>query len=254
MTLLRRTNALIGARCYFSRRGWCVMNGFRLLPAFLAVALGVAYGQAPESDAKPAEQTAVGSYSLVTTSAQPSLKTHALNPPIVVKLGAGSDFAPAESSGTMAVPLQYAIESFGNPRYDCVEAGARLHGCDALDRADVKIRDANTIEYQLVGHGSPVQLEVSLEVHDILPVSETGDSVPWHAREVIFVSVPKPNVSFRFLSETLVGSWNGEAIVFEVGKALPASGEKALDDLGIHQDLGDKILYSYRVREVPKPK
>ncbi len=229
-------------------------KGFWLLPALLSVAFGTAYGQPAGSDAKPVEKPSVGSYSLVTTSAQPSPKVHPLNPPLVIKLGAGTDLAPAESSGSLVVPPQYAIEGFGTPRFDCVDASARLHGCDALDRTDVKILDANTIEYHLAGHGAAVQLEVALQVHDILPASELGASVPWNERDVIFVTVPKPTSSFRFLSETLVGSWNGEAVVFEVGKPLPASAQKALDDLAVHQDLGDKILYSYRVKEVPKPK
>lgn len=230
------------------------MNGVRLLLALLAVAFGAAYGQTVQPDAKPAEPAVVGSYALVTTAAQPSAKTHPLSPPLLVKLDAGTEYAPAESSGSLAVPAQYAIEGFGIPRYDCVEAAARMHGCAALDRTDVTIRDANTVEYHLAGHGGAVQLEVALEVHDILPVSETAPSIPWHALDVIFVAVPKPTASFRFLSETLAGNWNGEAIVFEVGKPLPETAQKGLEDLGVHQDLGDKILYSYRVKEVPKPK
>ncbi len=230
-----------------------MVNRFRLLPALMVVAFGVAYGQSPQSDAKPADPE-VGSYALVTTVAQPSASTHLLNPPILIKLDAGTAFAPAEASGSKAVPTQYAIESFGTPRYDCVEAVARMHGCAALDRTDVTIRDANTVEYHLAGHGAAVQLEVLLEVHDIQPVSETAASIPWHARDVIFVPVPKPTPSFHFVSETLVGNWNGEAIVFEVGKPLPESAQKALEDLGVHQDLGDKTLYSYRVKEIPKPK
>jgi len=50
----------------------------------------------------------------------------------------------------------------------------------------------------------------------------------------------------------LVGEWNGEAIVFEVGKDLPESAKKGLEDLGVKQDLGDRVLYSFRVREAGK--
>jgi hypothetical protein len=65
---------------------------------------------------------------------------------------------------------------------------------------------------------------------------------------VIFVSLPKATSVYRFVSETLVGVWNSEPIVFEAGKALPESAKKRLDDLGVHQDLGDALLYSYRVK------
>jgi hypothetical protein len=50
----------------------------------------------------------------------------------------------------------------------------------------------------------------------------------------------------------LVGEWNGEPIVFEVGKPLPDSAKKGLEDLGVKQDLGEGILYSFRVKEPEK--
>ena len=49
-----------------------------------------------------------------------------------------------------------------------------------------------------------------------------------------------------------MGTWNGEAIVFEVGKDLPAGAKKALEDLGVKQDLGDRVLHSFRVKEPRK--
>jgi hypothetical protein len=85
-------------------------------------------------------------------------------------------------------------------------------------------------------------------VRDILPVSTGTAETEWHARDVIFVAVPKATPVYRFSSEVLVGTWNGEAIVFEVGKDLPAGARKALDDLGVKQDLGDHVLYSFRVK------
>jgi hypothetical protein len=91
-----------------------------------------------------------------------------------------------------------------------------------------------------------------VEVHDILPVSRGSAETPWHAQEVIFVAVPKATAAYRFSSEVLVGTWNGEAIVFEVGKDLPESAKKRLEDLGVKQDLGDRVLYSFRVKEAGK--
>jgi len=64
--------------------------------------------------------------------------------------------------------------------------------------------------------------------------------------------VPKATPVFRFSSEVLVGQWNGEPIVFELGKDLPDSAKKGLEDLGVKQDLGDHVLYSFRVKEPSK--
>lgn len=215
----------------------------------------LAYGQSapapapvPPSVSQDAEKS-LGSYSLVVTTLEPSAATHLLNPPLAIQLDGATQIAPRERSGMEKVPSQYAIEGFGNPRYECNAASAREHGCDALDRSDFLVRDANTVEYHLANHGGAVQLEVNLLVHDLLPVSRVLTEAAWRSREVIFVSVPKPSPSYRFVSAVLVGDWNGNAIVFEPGKPLPEDAKKGLEDIGIHQDLGDKMLYSYRVRE-----
>jgi hypothetical protein len=241
------------------------MRGFRMSPAFLLAASIAAPLAAPSlehaaaqaQDASPDAKkppALVGSYSLVTTSLAPAPTTHLLNPPLPVQLEGGTEASPQEYSADKTVPPQYAIEGFGNPRYDCIAAVARLHGCDALDRTDVTVRDANTVGFHIVTHGAAVQLQVNLEVHDILPISQSGASIPWHALDVIFVTAPKPTPSFHFVSEVLAGDWNGEAIVFEIGKDLPPSAKKGLEDLGIRQDLGDSILYSYRVKDPAQPK
>ncbi len=198
-----------------------------------------------------AEPPKLGSYSLVVTALEPSATTHWLNPPPTIDVTGGSKIAPAETTGNLTAPDQYTIEAFGTPRQDCIAAGQQ-HGCDALERMDLMIRDAHTVGYRIVSHGGAAQLRINLQVHDLLPVSHGGASTDWHAGDVIFVSVPKPTPVYRFVSETLVGVWNGEAIVFEAGKALPASAKKGLDDLEVHEDLGDAVLYSYRVKEAPK--
>jgi hypothetical protein len=149
--------------------------------------------------------------------------------------------------GNLTVPEQYTIEAFGSPREECV-ATTQKHGCDALDQTDLTIRDPQTVGYRVLSHGAAVQLRVNLQVHDLLPVSHGSANTDWHAGDVIFVSVPKATAAYRFVSETLVGEWNGQPIVFEAGKALPASAKKGLEDLGFHQDLGDAVLYSYRVK------
>jgi hypothetical protein len=190
----------------------------------------------------------VGSYSLVVTTLEPTATTHWLNPPPAIDVSAGTRFAPAETKGNLTAPQQYMIEAFDVPRQDCEETAQQQHGCDALDRTDLTIRDRNTVEYRIVSHGGAVQLHVNLEVHDLLPVARGGPSTDWHTGDVIFVSVPKATPVCRFVSETLVGVWNGAPIVFEAGKALPESAKKGLEDLGVHQDLGDAVLYSYRVK------
>jgi hypothetical protein len=199
------------------------------------------------TDAKP-EPAKMGNYSLVVTSLEPTATTHWLNPPPTIDVRGGTKLAPAESTGNLTVPQQYTIEAFGVPQQECEEAAQQQQGCDALDRTDLTIRDPNTVEYRAVSHGGAVQLRVNLQVHDLLPVSHGGASTDWHAGDLIFVSVPKATPVYRFVSETLVGEWNGEPIVFEAGKVLPASAKKRLEDLGIHQDLGDAVLYSYRVK------
>jgi hypothetical protein len=37
-----------------------------------------------------------------------------------------------------------------------------------------------------------------------------------------------------------------------VGKELPESVKKGLEDLGVKQDLGDRVLYGFRVKEAGK--
>ncbi len=140
------------------------------------------------------------------------------------------------------------------PRYECAETAAKQHGCAALDQTDVLIRDANTVGYRIVTHGAAVQLTVNLKVRDLLPVSHGGPATDWHAGEVIFVPLPKATAACAFVSETLVGTWQDEAIVFEVGKPLPADAKKGLEDLGLKQDLGDRVLYAFRVKEPEKKK
>jgi hypothetical protein len=229
--------------------------------AFCMLISMVSYGQTAPAPTPPATSPAptdteksLGSYSLVVTALEPSPATHLLNPPLVIQLEGGTPLEPRERSGTETIASQYAIEGFGSPRYECTAINAHDHGCDALDRSNFLVRDANTLEYHLANHGSSIRLEVNLQVHDLLPVSQAIMQASWHPHEVIFVSVPKPSPSFRFVSAALVGDWNGNAVVFEPGKPLPESAKKALEDLGVHQDLGDKMLYSYRVKEPKNPK
>lgn len=196
----------------------------------------------------------IGNYSLVTTVLRPSAKTRLLNPPITLGVDGCTERAPGEFSGTKPVPPEVAIEAFGMPRYECTATNPKLRGCDALDRTDFTIRDPNTIGYHIVSHGGAVTLSINIEVHDILPVSQATPNVPWHAREIIFVAVPKATPALRFVSEVLIGEWSGEPIVFEVGKALPDSAKRGIDDLGVKQDLGDRTLYSFRVKEPPEGK
>jgi hypothetical protein len=219
---------------------------------FAGFACGQNPGPPPDADTVTKADTTVGSYSVVVTALEPSPATHLLNPPLTIDVPPATEMAPKDFSGTKAVPPQYAVDGFGNPRFDCIPAAAGEQACDAVDRSDLTFRDANTVAYHIANHGGAVQLSLNLLVHDISPVSRVIAEASWRAKEVIFVSIPKPAPAFHFVSAVLVGDWNGNAIVFEPGKPLPDSAKKALDDLGIHQDLGDKILYSYKVKE-PKP-
>jgi hypothetical protein len=200
----------------------------------------------------PARKPELGSYSLVITDLEPSPKTHLLTPPIAISIDGGTEREPGDFSGQKTVPAQYAIEDFAVPRFNCVAAAAKSHGCDALDRTSLALLDPNTIGYHIVSHGAAVTINVNLQVHDLMPVSHGSEQIPWHAGDVIFVALPKATATYAFSSEILVGTWTDQAVVFEIGKPLPDSARTALDDLGVKQDLGDHVLYSFRVRE-PKP-
>lgn len=227
----------------------------RLLPAFLLSSALLAYAQeaAPPDGANHPDK-GVGTYYVVNTTIESSPATHLLNPELTIQVDAASKLEPKDVVGTLTVPGQYALESVGKPRYICIPALARDHGCDDIDRCTLSVRDPNTLEYHIVNHGAAVQLKVNLEVHDIAPVSRPGDKQIWHPDDVIFVSVPASTPTLHFVSSVLVGEWNHQAVVFEVGKPLPPAAKKALEDLGVHQNLGDKFLYSYRVKEPEKPK
>jgi hypothetical protein len=239
----RVTAYMAAGLCGAALTGWCVAASGQ-------VGNGAETGSGAGADAK---RPSVGSYSLVTTVFEPSEVAHLLNPAPTIEVTAGTEKTPTELTGEKAVPAQYVVEKLGNPWYECVAKEPKLRSCEALDRAMLTIRDANTIGYHIVSHGGPATLTVNVEVHDLLPVSYATDSTEWHAKEVIFVSVPKTTPAFRFSSEVLMGTWNGEAVVFEVGKELPESAKKALEDLGVKQDLGDQVLYSFRVKEPGKP-
>jgi hypothetical protein len=223
--------------------------GLMAVLGWAAVAVAAGQGAKPAPDAKKGEES-LGSYSLVTTVFEPSATTHLLNPRPTIDVDGGTERAPGEFSGEKTVPAQVAIEGFGSPWYECASAAtaAKMRGCDALDRATLTVRDANTIGYHIVSHGAAIELSMNVEVRDLLPVSTGTAQTEWHARDVIFVAVPKATPVYRFSSEALVGTWNGEAVVFEVGKDLPAAAKKALEDLGVKQDLGDHVLYSFRVK------
>jgi hypothetical protein len=246
-----------------SVRGTCFIRA--LVVVVFAVVPGIPAQQAPPAagatDPK-LEPAKVGSYSLVVTTLEPTAAIHFLNPPPSITVKPGTKLTPAETTGNLPVPPQYTIEALGRPKLECQESAPQQdsapqqHGCDSLDRTDLTIRDLNTVEYRVRSHGAAVELHVNLEVHDLLPVSSPvpspgqspASSVAWHTNDVIFVSVPKATPAYRFVSETLVGEWKGQPIVFEPGKPLPESAKKGLDDLGVHQDLGDAVLYSYRVK------
>ena len=234
-------------------RRWCWIARLTLIAAIIALPAGlgqtpkVAPGPAPGA-ATPKKDDPLGTWQLVTTVFEPSEKTHLLNPAPAIKVDGGTERAPGEFTGEITVSAQYTIEGFGSPWYDCVPVPAKTRACDALDRTELTIRDPNTIGYHIVTHGGAVTLNLNVEVHDLLPVSEGSAETPWRARDVIFVAVPKATPVYRFSSEVLVGTWNGEPVVFEVGKDLPEAAKKALEDLGVKQDLGDHVLYSFRVK------
>ena len=198
------------------------------------------------------KETSLGNYALITTDFEPSATTHLLNPAPTIDVTGGAERAPQELTGEKPVPAQFVVDGLGSPWYECAAKEPRLRSCEALDRVGLTIRDPNTIAYHVVSHGGAAQLSLNVQVRDLLPVSHTTESTDWHAKQVIFVAVPKATPAFRFSSEVLMGTWNGEAVVFEVGKDLPDAAKKALEDLGVKQDLGDRVLYSFRVREPGK--
>ncbi len=159
---------------------------------------------------------------------------------------------PKDSVGELDVAPEMAIEGLAKPRFVCIPAMPRDRGCEAIDLCGLTVRDANKLEYHVINHGAAAQLKVNLLVHDLLPVSREGAKTVWHAGDVIFVSASKATQTMRVVSTVLVGEWNHQPIVFEVGKPLTGNAAIALEDLSVKQDLGDRVLYSFKVKAAPK--
>lgn len=242
------------------------MSGCRFFLLLTSLPM-LAYAQPPGpppagAQAENAAEKSLGTYSLVVTTLEPAAAAHWLIPSLTIDIPAATKVTPGELSGTKSVPPQFVLEGFGSPRYDCrskaqgeaaqAEPAQAESDCQALDHINLELRDAGTIAYHVVNHGAAVTLELNLQVHDLLPVSKTVLEAPWHAGDIVFLPVPKSTVALHVVSAALVGNWNGNAVVFEPGKPLSESAKKALEDLGIKQDLGDKILYSYKVKTPPK--
>lgn len=223
-----------------------------LLPVIFIPALACPQSPGPPPAETPKPDDSLGTYSLIVTTLELSPTVHWLNPPVTLDLDAATPLVPKEVSGTKPVPAQYAVESLGNPRYDCMAKVEQDHGCEAIDRSDLAIRDPNTVGYHFVNHGAAVQLQLNLQVRDLVPVSRTTLDASWRPGDVIFLPVPKATPSLHVVSASIFGNWNGNAIVFEPGKPLPETAKKALEDLQVHQDLGDRVVYAYKVKD-PKP-
>jgi hypothetical protein len=206
-------------------------------------------GPAPSSDPNTEKkEPKLGSYHVETTLWAPGSTAHLLSPQPVVELKGATPRVPGDVNGTTVIPDQMQFDSIGKPSFDCTPVSSIQHGCDALDIVRITQVDPKTVAYRLSNHGGAVRIALNIQVRDMVLRSQPDTEQEWHPDEVIFVSVPKPTPSLNVVSETLVGTWDGNAIVFEVGKPLPESAKKGLQDLNVHQDLGDKILYSYKVK------
>lgn len=207
-------------------------------------------GPAPSSDPNAdKKEPNLGSYHLVLTYWAPGATTHPLFPQPVVELKGATSRTPGEVNGTIPIPDQVAFEAIAKPSYDCTATTPIGHGCDNIDSARITPVDQKTVAYHFTNHGPAVRLALNIQVRDLALRSQQEAEQEWHPNEVIFVAVPKPTPTLNVVSVTLVGVWNNTAIVFEPGKPLPATAKKGLDDLNIRQDLGDKILYSYKVKD-----
>jgi hypothetical protein len=210
-------------------------------------------GPAPSSDPNAEKkEPKLGSYHLVLTYWIPGPTTHILSPRPVVELKTATSRIPGEVNGTTAIPDQFVFDGVGKPSFDCTAVNPSDRGCDDLDDVRVNSIDQKTVAYRASNHGGAVRLTLNIQVRDLVLHSQPDAEQDWHPNEVIFITVPKPTPSLNVVSETLVGVWNDQAIVFEPGKPLSESARKGLEDLNIRQDLGDKILYSYRVKDPKK--
>lgn len=208
-------------------------------------------GPTPDSNSDKKDEK-VGSYHLVTTFYTPGPTIHALQPQPVIELKAASPRNPGEASGAIPIPDQYSFEGLGQPSFECVPVNLQQNGCDSLDIKRIVTSNPKSISFRFTNHGPAVKISLNLQVRDLVLRSQQENEQDWSADQVIFVSVPKPTPTFNFVSETLVGVWNSNAVVFEPGKALPPAVQKALQDQNIRQDLGDKTLYSYKVKDPKK--
>jgi len=211
-------------------------------------------GPGPSSDSNNSDQKEpkLGSYHLVLTFWTPGPTTHMLTPQPAIELKAASLRTPNEVNGTIPIPDQYVFDSIPRPSYDCMAASNMPHGCDSLDATRLVSTDPKSVTYRFGNHGPAVKLGLNIQVRDLIMRSQQDAEVEWKADQVIFVAVPKATPQLNVVSETLVGTWGKEAIVFEPGKPLSESAKKGLEDLNVKQDLGDKILYSYRVKSPKK--
>jgi hypothetical protein len=195
------------------------------------------------------KEAKLGNYHLVITYWAPGSTTHLLSPQPVVELKTANPRTPGDVSGTVPIPDQSVFEAVAKPSYECTPTTPVGRGCESLDIARITSTDPKTISYRFTNHGPAVRMAMNVEVRDLALRSQEQAEQEWHPNEVIFVSVPKPTPSFNVVSATVIGVWDNNAIVFEPGKPLSAAAKKGIDDLNIRQDLGDKILYSYKVRE-----
>jgi hypothetical protein len=210
-------------------------------------------GPAPSSDPNAEKkEPKLGSYHVVTTFWTPGPTTHMLSPQPVVELKGATQRMPGDVNSTTTIPDQFVFESLGKPSFDCTPVNPVMHGCDSLEVARINPIDQKTVAYRFGNHGGAVRIAMNIQVRDMVLRSQPDAEQEWHPNEVIFITVPKATPTFNVVSETLVGVWNNQAIVFEPGKPLSESAKKGLEDLNIHQDLGDKILYSYKVKEPKK--
>jgi len=209
-------------------------------------------GPTPDTNNSEQKEPKLGSYHLVVTYWTPGTTTHQLTPQPAIDLKAATLRTPNEVNGNIQIPDQYAFDSVGRPAFDCMPASNLPHGCDSLDATKVVSTDPKSITDRFVNHGPAVRVALNIQVKDLVMRSQQDADQEWKPDQVIFVAVPKATPSFNVVSVTLVGVWGKDAIVFEPGKPLSESAKKGLEDLNVKQDLGDKILYSYRVKPLKK--
>ncbi len=202
-----------------------------------------AFAQRPVPAPASSAEEKVGSYHVITSQLQPVQATRRLMPQPGIQLNDTTADTPQEYSGTIPVPSNYVIDGLQNPQNNCVDITAQENGCRFVDYASFSITDSNHIFYHVRNHGGRVLLLLNVAVRDLVAQTSQSADSDWYANQV---------TAFNVLKDTNVlvqGIWNNDSVFFVPGQPLSPDAQKAVQQEGQPQTIGNETIYSYRVKD-----